>query len=97
MLLTRMLDCNVGGSSHSDVLMVHSKGLLRESGGKASFLTKGERTWLNYVNVLAFYGNRIERHQIRVFGRGSLQVCRVPHCSSENEKKNKQTKGGLFN
>lgn len=42
MLVTRMLDCHVGGNSHSDVLVVHSEGLLRESGGKAGFLTKGK-------------------------------------------------------
>lgn len=26
-----------------------------------------ERTWLNYVNILIFCGNRIERQQIREF------------------------------
>lgn len=60
MLVTRMLDCHVGGNSHSAVLVVHSEGLLREYGGKASFLMKGKRTWLNYVNVLVFYGNELK-------------------------------------
>lgn len=54
----------------SDMLLVHSEGHLRESGGKAGFLTMGERTWLIYVNILVFYGNRIERQQIRVLAKG---------------------------